>query len=143
MGAATVLMASALPLPSNVVGIVSDCAYSSPEAIIRKVCRDMGNSDRIGFPFVRLSARVFGGFSVMDGGAVEAVKHAKIPVMLKHGAEDDFVPVSMCHDIYAACASPKELLIIPKAGHGLSYFYDTDRYTLAVLSFKLKAFGEG
>ena len=39
MGAATVLMASELELPANVVGIIADCPYSSPEAIIRKVCQ--------------------------------------------------------------------------------------------------------
>ena len=39
MGAATVLTASELELPANVVGIIADCPYSSPEAIIRKVCQ--------------------------------------------------------------------------------------------------------
>jgi len=41
MGAATVLMASGLGLPENVKCIVADCPYSSPRAIISKVCRDM------------------------------------------------------------------------------------------------------
>ncbi|MCQ2478975.1 MAG: alpha/beta hydrolase, partial [Clostridia bacterium] len=36
MGAATVLMASELELPKNVVGIVADSAYTSPKAIICK-----------------------------------------------------------------------------------------------------------
>ena len=36
MGAATVLMASALDLPPNVKGIVADCPYSSPECIIHE-----------------------------------------------------------------------------------------------------------
>ena len=34
MGATTVLMASGLNLPDNVKGIVADCPFSSPEAII-------------------------------------------------------------------------------------------------------------
>ena len=38
MGAATVLMASDLPLPEEVKGIIADCGYSSPRAIIKKVC---------------------------------------------------------------------------------------------------------
>ena len=33
MGAATVLMSTALKLPQNVVGIVADCGYTSPSAI--------------------------------------------------------------------------------------------------------------
>ena len=37
MGGATVLMASDIGLPENVVGILADCPYSSPKAIL---CRD-------------------------------------------------------------------------------------------------------
>ena len=136
MGAATVLMASSLPLPENVKLITADCPYSSPEAIIRKVSRDMGISDRLGYPFVALGARLFGGFSIRDGGAVEAVKHAKVPIMIMHGEGDDFVPFSMGREIFDACASEKEFLAIPEAGHGLSYFYDTDTYVSAVGEFK-------
>ena len=40
MGAASVLMASELDLPENVAGIIADCPFSSPEAIIAKVCRE-------------------------------------------------------------------------------------------------------
>ena len=55
MGAATVLMASELNLPANVVGIIADCPYSSPEAIIRKVCReDMRLPPALVMPFIRL-----------------------------------------------------------------------------------------
>ena len=141
MGAATVLMASSLPLPENVVGITGDCGYSSPEAIIRKVCRDMGISDRLGYPFVRMSARLLGGFSLCDGGAVEAVRHATVPIMIMHGEEDDFVPYPMCHEIIDACASPrKKLLTVPRAGHGLSYFYDTETYCRELGNFKMNCF---
>ncbi len=137
MGAATVLMASALPLPENICGITADCGYSSPEAIIRKVCRDMGIPDRLGYPFVRLSARLLGGFSLDSESAVEAVKHTKVPIMLMHGEEDDFVPFSMAGEILDAIASEKRLLTVPRAGHGLAYFYDTERYTREVAAFKL------
>ena len=41
MGAATVLLASALPLPEEVHCIIADSPYSSPEAILGKVSRDM------------------------------------------------------------------------------------------------------
>lgn len=140
MGAATVLMASALQLPENVKAITADCGYTSPEAIIRKVCRDMGIPDRLGYPFVRMSARVFGGFSLADGGAVEAVRSARVPIMIMHGEEDDFVPFSMSREIYDACASPKQYLSVPRAGHGVSYFYDIEGYSKAVGAFKLAAF---
>lgn len=137
MGAATVLMASALPLPENICGITADCGYSSPEAIIRKVCRDMNIPDRLGYPFVRMSARVLGRFSLDGESAVEAVKHAKVPIMLMHGEEDDFVPFSMAGEIYDAIASKKQILTVPKAGHGLAYFYDTEHYTRELTAFKV------
>ncbi len=125
MGAATVLMASALPLPSNVVGISGDCGYTSPEDIIRKVCReDMGIPDRLAYPFIRLTARLFCGFSLNDPGAVEAVKQAKVPMMIMHGDADGFVPYPMCHRIYQSIPTQKRLLTVPGAGHGLCYFAD-------------------
>lgn len=140
MGAATVLMASALDLPENIKCISADCGYTSPEAIIRKVCReDMGIPDLLGFPFVRMGARIFGRFSIMDGGAVEAVKHAKVPIMIMHGDEDDFVPFSMCHEIYDAVASEKTLLTVKGAGHGMCYFVETDRYAKALRKFESDA----
>lgn len=142
MGAATVLMASALPLPPNVKAITADCGYSSPEAIIRKVCRDMGIPDKLGYPFVRMSARILGHFSLCDGGAVEAVKKATLPIMLMHGEQDDFVPFSMCGEIRDACASPCEVYTDANAGHGLCYFYNTEAYVAAVGAFKAKYLSE-
>ena len=39
MGAATVLMAAGPELPKNVTGIVADCGYSAPSAILKSVIR--------------------------------------------------------------------------------------------------------
>ena len=137
MGAATVIMASSLELPSNVRGIVADCAFSSPEAIIRKVCRDMGISDKLGFPFIRLSARLFGHFSIKNGGAVEAVKHTNIPLFLAHGVADGFVPFEMGREIFEACASTDKVFFpVEGAGHGLAFFFERERYEQAAMEFQ-------
>ncbi len=141
MGAATVLMAADLPLPENVVGITGDCGYSSPEEIIRKVCLDMGIPDRLGYPIVNLSARLFCGVSLKDAAATESLRHARVPVMLMHGEEDGFVPYSMALKLYDACNAPrKKLLSIPRAGHGLSFFYDNETYCRELGAFKLSCF---
>jgi len=137
MGAATVIMASSLDLPSNVRGIVADCPFSSPEAIIRKVCRDMHVPDRLGFPFIRIAARLFGHFSIIDGGAVEAVKHTRIPLFLAHGVADDFVPFEMGREIFEACASPDKVFFpVESAGHGLAFFFARERYEQAAKEFQ-------
>jgi fermentation-respiration switch protein FrsA (DUF1100 family) len=101
----------------------------------------MGISDKLGYPFVRLGARVFGGFSMKDGGAVEAVKHAKVPILIIHGEEDDFVPFSMAKEIYDACASEKYYLAVKGAGHGLSFFCDFDTYAAAEKEFQARIYG--
>lgn len=136
MGAATVLMASELPLPRNVVGILADCPYSSPEAIIRKVCReDMRLPDRITMPFVHLAARLLGGFRLGESSAVEAVKHSSLPILLLHGEDDRFVPCDMSREISKSCPGRVILRTFPGAGHGLSYIVDTAGYEKAAAEF--------
>ena len=135
MGAATVLMASELDLPSNVKGIIADCPYSSPEKIIKQECAKMKLPPRLAYPFVRLGAIIFGGFDPSSATAEMAVSRSKTPILLIHGEEDDFVPCSMSRDIYEACASDKTLVTVPLASHGLSYIVDRPRYEKEVGSF--------
>lgn len=135
MGAATVLMASELALPKNVVGIIADSPYSAPAAIIRKVCRDRRIPEKLAYPFIRLGAWVFGHFDLEDCSAMEAVRHAKVPILLLHGEDDRFVPCEMSKKILEACASPARLCTFPGAGHGLCYIADRVRYEQAIVSF--------
>ena len=136
MGAATVLMASELKLPANVIGIIADCPYSSPEAIIRKVCReDMHLPPALVMPFIRLGARLFGHFDLREASALEAVQHTHIPILLIHGEDDRFVPCDMSREIFGACAGEKNRVTFPGAGHGLSYIVDTETYSDAVSCF--------
>lgn len=136
MGAATVLMASKLELPANVVGIIADCPYSSPEAIIRKVCReDMHLPPALAMPFVLLGARLFGHFDLREASALEAVQHTHIPILLIHGEDDRFVPCDMSREIFDACTAYKIGKTFPGAGHGLSYIVDTHGYEQTVAQF--------
>ena len=41
----------------------------------------------------------------------------------------------MCEEIYKNCASPKTKLIVKDAGHGESYYKDTEAYEGALDSF--------
>ena len=136
MGAATVLMAAELPLPENVVGIIADCPFSAPEAIIRTVARSARLPDRLLMPLVRLSAGMFGKFDLRAASAVEAVRHTPVPILVIHGEDDRFVPCDMSRQIRAANPDRVTLLTFPGAGHGLSYIVDTPRYTRAVCDFE-------
>ena len=128
MGAATVLMASELELPTNVCAIIADCPYSSPSAIIRKVCIDRKIPDKLAYPFIRIGARLFGGFSLNSCSAESAVRHANVPILLIHGEDDRFVPCEMSRRIHEASKEFSQLHTFPNAGHGLCYMTDPLRY---------------
>ena len=127
MGAATVLMASDLPLSDNVVGIMADCPYSSPSDIILKVASDRRYPSKLVYPFLRLGAWLYGRFNIEETSAVKAACNTKIPILLIHGEDDRFVPCEMSRSIAKRCGTA-QLHTFPNAGHGLSYTSDPDRY---------------
>jgi len=135
MGAATVTMTADKDLPPNVLGILADCGYSSPKAIIQKVIRDMGIPPALGYPFVKLGAKLFGRFDLEADSPEAAVKNAKVPVIFYHGENDAFVPWDMSRRNFESCASRKALVTVPGAGHGLSYPVDPERYLSALAEF--------
>ncbi len=137
MGAATVLMASGLDMPKNVKGICADCGFTSPDAIWRHVMNDnmhihySGLMEAVANEICRQKTD-FGSHSY---STVEALKTTKIPVLFAHGTDDSFVPVTMTYENYKACASPKRLLIVPGADHGMSYYVEKENYEAATKSF--------
>lgn len=135
MGAATVLMASGLSLPDNVKGIVADSPYTSPKAIICKVCGDLKLSARLLYPFVSAGARLFGHLDLHSADAVEAVRDTRVPILIIHGEDDRFVPCDMSDTIYRANPAMIRRYTFPDAGHGLSYLEDTPRYIRCVSDF--------
>ena len=135
MGASTVLMASGQELPENVIGILADCGYTSAREIIHKILRQIHLPIRLVYPFVKLGARLFAGFDLEQADARKAVRNCTRPVIFYHGDGDDFVPWEMSRDNHAACPSRKKLVIIPGAGHGLSFPADQERYVAELREF--------
>lgn len=135
MGAATVLMASELELPAAVRGIVADCGYDTPAGILQEALR---RHHWPRFPLYRmtaLGARLFGGFRVTECSALEAVRRARVPVLLVHGEADRLVPCEMAYAIRNACVSPVTLLTVPGAEHGISWYVDMPAYRAALERF--------
>lgn len=135
MGAATVLMATSLPLPKNVVGVIADCPYSSPKEIILKVGRDLRLPSKLMIPFLHIAARLFGHFKITETDSIESVKVSKVPILLIHGEDDNFVPYEMSLRIAKACASELTFVSVPGAGHALSYMIDSKKYEDATVKF--------
>lgn len=136
MGATTVLMATGLELPGNVRGVVADCGFTSPYAIWKYVTEENlhlsyklhGNLvERLCQRKIRMGAKAYSTLDAMNG--------CRIPVLFIHGADDTFVPVTMTYENYRACTAPKQLLIVPSAQHGLSYYVEQEKYEKAVKAF--------
>lgn len=136
MGATTVLMAAGVDLPENVCGIVSDCAFTSPDAIWRHIYE---NNLHLNYGIRGLISREVAKkiyeFDAETYSTLDALKNTNIPVLFIHGTNDHFVPVEMTYENYQACASPKNLLVVPGADHGMSYYMAKSAYEKAVKEF--------
>ena len=132
MGGGTVLMASGLELPNNVKAILADCPFNSPKDSIKHVCKKIHLNPTLSWPIVWLAAAIYGHFNVSETTAAIEVKKTKQPILIMHGEGDDFVPMYMSKEVKDANPDMVEWHSFPKAGHGMSYFYDKERY-LAIL----------
>ena len=137
MGAATVLMASGLELPENVVGIAADCGFVSPNAVWEHV---VTNNYHLSYGRIRRAAanglcKRKINMDAMSCSAAEALRNTHIPVLFIHGTDDHFVPIEMTYENYKACASEKYLLVVPGAEHAMSYLTDTAAYENAMRAF--------
>lgn len=139
MGAATVVMATALPLPNNVLCVLADSPYSSPDAILKQHCKDRSIPACIAYPFIRAAARLLGGFSLEQASAEKAAGISAIPILLLHGDDDHVVPCTMGARIHEHSNNCTKLKLFFGADHCLSYIVEQRLYEMAVLDF-LKQF---
>lgn len=136
MGAATVLMAAGLDLPRNVRAIISDCPYTSPREIFHSV---MTTSIRLPTWLLwggDLCCRIMAGFSIDGASTVEALRNNRLPLLMIHGLADDFVPCWMTEkSAEAAVNCEKTLILVPGAGHGLSFLVDREGVYAELVKF--------
>lgn len=139
MGASTMLYLADRKLPSNVKGIIADCGFTSPAAILSSVYKNV-----IHLPptpsiwAAALFARIIAGFGLWEKDSRKTLSRSRLPVLLIHGKEDGFVPCEMTCQAYEACTAAKELLLVDGAEHGLSFLADGYGYTAAVMGFLKK-----
>ncbi|MBR1758012.1 MAG: alpha/beta hydrolase [Lachnospiraceae bacterium] len=137
MGAATVLLASSLDLPTNVIGIVADAPYSSAEAILKHFCTKHYHSAAL-YPFLKFGARLYGHFRVEDADVIAHVKQAKVPLLIIHGEKDLIVPFEMGVELAKANPQMTEFHAFPNAGHVMSFVVDEPRYLKITEAFEAK-----
>lgn len=135
MGGATVLMASELDLPRNVKGIIADCPFAKPLDVILFVGKSTSFPNWLIKPFALLAARIYGGFDLLETDAVQAVKNAKVPILIIHGEDDHYVPCEMSEEPALVNVEMVRRFTFPGAAHGISYLTDPDRYHRIVKDF--------
>mgnify|MGYP004714445161 CR=1 FL=1 len=133
MGGATVLMCTGMELPEQVIGVVSDCAFTSPKHVFTHVLNSMYHLPA--FPMMQITDwmnRCLAGYGLDECNAAREVRKAKIPALLIHGSRDTFVPAGMCEEIYENYAGPKRKMIVSGAAHAESYYKDMEGYENAL-----------
>lgn len=136
MGGATVLMTSGEDLPENVKVIVSDCAYKDVWSIFSDELEFIFHLPS--FPLLNTAsfvAKLRAGYSFAEASAINQVKKAKVPILFIHGSEDTFVKTYMCNELYEACPTKKDILIVDGADHGVSVYRDPEAYFTKVCEF--------
>ena len=84
MGASTVLMAAGRELPSNVIGVLADCGYTTAREIMMEVIRQMKLPPKLLYPFVQLGAILFAGFDPEQAEVAKALKNCKIHNIIRN-----------------------------------------------------------
>lgn len=135
MGAATALMLTGDPVPAQVKAVISDCCYTSAEAIMKHVYHTfLKEKYSMHLPFapvfsmIRKTALRRAGLDIKDASPIEAVSRSKTPTLFIHGVDDEFVPASMMGKLYQAARCPKQFLWVEHAAHTESVAVDPQLY---------------
>lgn len=139
MGGATVMMTVGETLPKNVKCAVEDCGFTS---VWDEFKVELKKTYKLGaFPTLYSSSNIhslFKGHSLKQASSVEQLKKSKTPVLFIHGENDDLVPFEMLQQNFDACASEKEMLVVPDATHADSYKVHPELYWNKVEEFTNK-----
>lgn len=141
MGASTMLYLADKDLPNNVKGLIADCGFTSPKEILSSVFTSVTHLPAIPSIWVtELVARMFAGFSLYQCDSRKILKNNKLPLIMVHGTDDNFVPCDMSREGYAVCVGEKQLLLVEGAEHGVSFLVDGERYRAMIIEFLNKYF---
>ena len=140
MGAAAVLLLTGSDLPKQVKCAVSNCSYSSADALFKSMMRGwLPLTRRLCDLVLRRKAKA----SYYDARPIDAVRRSVTPTLFVHGSADELVPPAMMRALFDACAAEKAYWISDGAAHGEASHADPDGYASAVLPFLERYMGEG
>jgi pimeloyl-ACP methyl ester carboxylesterase len=113
LGGAVALQAAADD--PRVIGVISQSSFSDLETIVRERAPFFAKAAEVEVALGIAETR--GAFHVAEVSPRLSAARIRVPVLLIHGERDRETPASHSRTIFAALAGPKELLIVPRAGH--------------------------
>ena len=119
MGAASVMMAAANPLPEQVCCLIEDCGYSSLKEVADEMIR---NRYHLSFTAIILNLlekmmKERFGFDYDDVCIKKYLEDNEIPILFIHGEKDEFVPYDMAKILYNHNKGSKKFYRVADAGH--------------------------
>jgi fermentation-respiration switch protein FrsA (DUF1100 family) len=133
MGAAAVVEAAA---GAGVKAVVEDSGFATAVDEVRWTFTRVSRLPASPFadPLLALSAADLG-VDLARIRPIDAAARLTVPLLAIVGTADTLVPPSQGYALYDAARGPKELLVVPGAGHVGGYSRDPQRYGQAVLDF--------
>ena len=115
--------------------MVSDYGFTSPTESFECQIKSLYNiPSRFPVKVMAWYAKHKAHFDFKEAEPIEQVKNVKVPILFVQGAENQMVSEYVTHKLYDACASKKQLLIVPKANHGESIAYNPEGYHYGILN---------
>lgn len=136
MGASAIMMASGEKLPKAVRGFILDSGFVSVYAEFRYMLSKLTFlPKKTIMRYANRYAKKYAGYSLKQASATRQLGSNHLPLLVIHGEEDHFVPVSAAYTIQNATAGEKELYLVPEAQHLEAAVRDPETYWTVVFSF--------
>lgn len=136
MGAATVMNVAGEELPGNVKAIIEDCGYTSTWNQFAYHLKKLFKLQAFPMmPTASIICKIRAGYFISEASSIKQLKKSTVPMLFIHGDKDNFVPFYMLDEVYDACSSPKEKLIVPGAAHARAAKVNPKLYWDTVESF--------
>jgi uncharacterized protein len=113
LGGAVALQAAADD--ARVIGVIAQSSFSDLDTVVRQRAPFIASRAEVDAA-LRL-AEEQGRFQVSEVSPARSAARIRVPVLLIHGDRDRETAPSHSQAIFAALAGPKELFLVPNAGH--------------------------
>jgi alpha-beta hydrolase superfamily lysophospholipase len=141
MGGATVLMASDLTLPRNVVGIIADAPFNSPEEVMHETIRRKKLPVKFVSLFAYYSGVIFGNFNIKYHTSLKSIRKTKLPILIIHGKSDNTICYKLSEEMLKGCIKGGDNLEVYCSGNELhfkhiSYVSIVDEHIIRIVNAK-------